>query len=66
MGPPDALNCPLGMPLSRLPLYPAWGNQPAGTGLKAGRVAGCTQPSLTTGSCPGGAGIPKELNHASN
>lgn len=66
MGPPNALSSPLGMPLTLLPLYPDWGNQSAGTGLKAGRAAGCMQPSLATGSCPSGAGIPKELNHASN
>lgn len=63
MGPPDAL----GTLLSLLPLQAAWGNQPAGAGLKAGqgRAAGCTQPSLDTGSCHGGAEVPKELNHAS-
>lgn len=59
MEPPDALNCPLGMPLPLLPPSPGRGNQPAGAGLKADRAVGYKQPSLDAAHA-GGAGVPRE------
>lgn len=61
MGPPDALNCSLGMPLSLLVGKSAcWSRAQSRQGSRLHAAFPCCSP------CPGGAGVPREWNYAYN